>query len=344
MEGLSRHCKLDFIYSPTAPEAGFGEHSLPKNENLRWIPVKMTAPFGRKISLFQKGLVTYMLKNRPDAVIIWANPRCISTWFVLLAGKILRIPIYSRGHGLYKKTKLTFGFKFMYSLIIRLSKKYICYTESVRESLMPLTKNTQKLVVDYNTLYNDYPVKPEEKSGSEKGILFIGRLRALCGVQALINSIVQLNQDPSFAIDLHIIGDGIEGNWVREKAQNYSWIHYHGMIYDDAKIQEISRLCRIGVFPGTAGLSVVHMMSLSLPPLTHNHMHAHGPEPSYIKDDLNGWFFDKSNPQALTTAISTIWEKTLADMQSYQKNAFLTYKKLNEPPLHERLWSIIIMD
>ncbi|MBN2395432.1 MAG: glycosyltransferase family 4 protein [Candidatus Atribacteria bacterium] len=285
-----------------------------------------------------------MVNNRPDAVIIWANPRSISTWFVLLAGKLLRIPVYSRGHGLYKKTKITPGFKLMYSLIIGLSKKYICYTESVRDSLIPLTKRPEKLEVDYNTLYNNFPVMPEEKSANESGILFIGRLRALCGIKELINAIEAINQDPSFGIDLHIIGDGIEGNWVREQAQRFSWIHYHGMIYDDQNIQEISRFCRIGVFPGTAGLSVVHMMSLSLPPLTHDYMHAHGPEPSYIKDSVNGWFFDKFNPQALQLAIARIWKFTVPEMREYQKNAYMTYESLNYPPLHERLWTILNLD
>jgi len=341
MEGLSEHCDLDFIYSPSPPEAGFGEHQLPQNEHLRWIPVKLSTPFGKKVSLYQHGLVSYMVHNRPDAVIIWANPRCISTWFVLLAGKILRIPIYSRGHGLYKKVKISLGYKLMYSLLISLSKKYICYTDSVKESLLPLVKNPDKLVVDYNTLYNDYPIYPEEKTAQEKGILFIGRLRARCGIEELIEMIKFLKSKYSFNLDLHIIGDGILGEWVREKSKENDWIIYHGMIYDDREIQKISRECRFGVFPGTAGLSVVHMMSLSLPPLTHDYMYAHGPEPSYIQPGVNGWFYNKFNHEALSSAILDISRIPVSDMKIYQKNAFETYQKLRTPPLHERLWSIV---
>ena len=343
IEGLSEKCDLDFIYSAAAPEEGFGEHQLPQNEHIRWLPVKLLTPFGKKVGQFQSGLVSYLAHGRPDAVIIFANPRYISYWLVLIAGKIMHIPIYSRGHGLYKKVKVSMGYKILYSTMINLSEKYLCYTDSVRDTLLPLVKNPDKLAVDYNTQYNEFPVPPQEKTGQEKGILFIGRLRERCGIEELIAAVRGLRAGGTFDLDLHIIGDGVLGNWVRERSKDDAWIHYHGMVYEDRQIQEISRECRFGVFPGDAGLSVVHMMSLSLPPLTHNYMYTHmGPEPSYIRSGENGWFYDKlSTTQTLSSVIADLAKIPPAEMQLMQTHAFQTYQKLSDPPFHERLWLIL---
>ncbi|OGN73487.1 MAG: hypothetical protein A2X25_03235 [Chloroflexi bacterium GWB2_49_20] len=340
---MSEHCHLDFIFSPAPIEAGFGEHQLPQNDHIRWMSVKTFRPFGEKIGLIQRGLVSYMIHNHPDAVIIFANPRYLSYWFVLLAGKFLNIPIYSRGHGLYKKEKISLFYRIMYGSMIQLSKKYLCYTDSVKDSLLPLVKDPNKLAVDYNTLYNNYPVYPQEKTGQEKGIFFIGRLRPRCGIEELIASIQSLREDSLLEIDLHIIGDGILGEWVRKQVKAYPWIFYHGMVYTDREIQTISRNCRCGVFPGDAGLSVVHMMSLSLPPLTHDTMYTHmGPEPSYIQPGVNGWFYGPSSPsKTLSEAISVLIMLTPENMKKFQKNAFDTFQNLSMPPFHERLWALI---
>lgn len=343
---MSNYCHLDFIYSPAPIEAGFGEHQLPQNDHIRWQSVKTFRPFGKSFGVIQQGLISYMVHNRPDAIIIFANPRYLSYWSVLIAGKFLHIPIYSRGHGLYKKKKISIGYKIMYSLMINLSKKYLCYTESVKDSLLPLVKDPDKLVVDYNTLYNDYPVYPKEKTGQEKGILFIGRLRPRCGIEELIAAIKTLRSTGSINLGLHIIGDGILGDWVREQSKENTWISYHGMVYEDREIQEISRECRFGVFPGDAGLSVVHMMSLSLPPLTHDTMYTHmGPEPSYIQSGVNGWLYSKSSPtKTLSSVISDLAGIPPAEMKIFQNNAFETYLKLSTPPFHERIWALLNLD
>jgi len=344
VEGLSKKANVDFISSPAAQEEGWGKHQLPTNDHIRWMDVKHITPFGNRFGQFQTGLVRYMLRDKPDAVIIFANPRFLSYWAVLFAGKILRIPVYSRGHGLYKKVKLTTSYRIMYSLMINLSEKYLCYTDSVKDTLLPLVKNPDKLAVDYNTQYNDYPVHSEEKTGKEKGILFIGRLRPRCEIENLVAVMQNLRStQPGFDLELHIVGDGVLGNWARETAKENLWIHYHGMVYEDRQIQEISRACRFGVFPGDAGLSVVHMMSLSLPPMTHNYMYTHmGPEPSYIRHGENGWFYNRDTSiQSLETAVAGLAKISPEEMKGYQKRAFETYLQLAEPPFHERLWKIL---
>jgi len=339
----SGRVKLDVIYGPLPSGQGFGAHSPFKHPNIRWIQIEEIHPFGKRVGMYQKGLLHHIYQTHPDAILIWANARYLSFWGVLMLGRMLGIPVYPRGHGLVKKKKVGILYRLMYKVILKLSHKYMCYVPSVKESLKPLTKNEEKLVVDYNTLYNGYPVLPDSKSGAESGIFYIGRVRPGCGVDLLVGIVNRLNSGEGFAIKLHIIGDGPLGEFLHQQAALFPWITYYGKEFDQKRISQISKHCRVGCVPGFMGLNVVHMMSLSLPVVSHNRLQEHmGPEPEYIQHGINGWLFNKEHEeQSLENAIRQIWRMPADKLKVTQENAFETYKKLSNPPFHERLLQIL---
>lgn len=339
----NKNIKLHVIFGVLPSKQGFGKHRPFEHPNISWIQVDEKHPFGNRFGMYQVGILFHIIKIKPDSILTWADPRHLSFWGILLLGRILKIRVYARGHGLFKKIKVGFFHKIMYRIILALSYRYICYTQGVKDSLLPLTQQKNKLVVDYNTLYNDAPVYPEEKTGQEKGIFYIGRVRSGCGVDALIQSVAQLNQKENLKIELHIIGDGPLGNFLVEKAKEFSWIKYYGKVFDQKKISDISRKCRLGCVPGFMGLNVVHMMSLSLPIITHSQLHLHmGPEPEYIQNNVNGWLMNRSdNIDELTRKIYTVWAIKKHDIQRMQSDAYATYELLSTPPFHERLLQII---
>ena len=53
---------------------------------------------------------------------------------------------------------------------------------------MPLVPDHAKLVVDYNTLLNEFPVLSDTRNGGEPGVFYIGRIRPGCGVDDLIEA------------------------------------------------------------------------------------------------------------------------------------------------------------
>jgi hypothetical protein len=255
----------------------------------------------------------------------------------------LGIPVYARGHGLFKKKKVGLINKKMYKVILDLSHRYICYTPKVKASLVPLAKREDKLVVDYNTIYNEHPVAPHEKTGREKGIFYISRVRSGCGLDVLIQAVEQLYQQDGLNITSHVIGDGPLTGFLREKAARLPWLHYYGSIFDQKKISEISRQCRLGCVPGFMGLNVVHMLSLSLPVVTHAQLDQHmGPEPEYIQHKVNGWLMEKPNNVAsLVETLRELWLMPVDKFKILQENAYKTYEKLSNPPFHERLLQIL---
>src|SRR5260370_52588 len=120
------------------------------------------------------------------------------------------------------------------------------------------------------------------------------------------------------------------------------WIVLHGGTYDQERIRAISLDCFLGCYPGNAGLSVEHMMSLSLPVVTHGELSSHqGPEPSFIHDGVSGILYDHANPddslyQALKSVVTD--HSKLARMR---RAAFEDYLSLVNPPLSARFWSIL---
>src|SRR5205823_3645769 len=87
---------------------------------------------------------------------------------------------------------------------------------------------------------------------------------------------------------------------------------------------------------------VVHMMSLSLPVITHDDLPSHqGPEPSFIRNGVSGLLYDHNDPEeSLYRAIRSLASDPLLLAQMRQF-AFEDYQGLVNPPLSERFWSIL---
>lgn len=335
---------IEVIVGDFPKNKGFNAPNYIEHKNIKWKRVKVLKPFGNKFALYQLGIINYIIKSRPDSIITWANPRYLSYWMLLLVCKVFQIPVYSRGHALVKKRKINLIQKIEYYIIIKLSKKYICYTNACKKSLSFLTKDQRKLVVDNNTLINDYYALPEEKTGQENGIFYLGRIRGNCGVDVLIDAMEKVNNQEN-KISLHIIGGGELEEYVINKSNHFSWLHYYGKVYDQFKIKMISKKCKVGCVPGFMGLNTVHMMSLSLPIITHSDLPSHGPEIEYITHLKNGYLVDTPNDMELfVKAIKYIWSLPIEEIKNYQKNSYDKYLQLSTPPLHIRHIEIMEMD
>ncbi len=338
----SGRVKIFFVGSQLPKNLGFGEYTKFEHENIEWIELSEFHPFGDIVGQYQKRILHVISQISPDAVLIWSNPRFISFWVVLLYCHLKGIPIYPRGHGLTKKKKIDLAHKIMYKVIIGLSTKYICYTNNAKKTLEPLVKCKSKLAIDKNSLINSQLFLPAKKSGTEEGIFYLGRIREDCGIEILINAVSEINSKTDRIILLHIIGDGPLSTVVNKSTEKYQWLHYYGKIFDESKINEISRACRIGCVPGFMGLNIVHMFSLSLPVITHNVLYKHGPEAEYIKHMENGYLFNQPNdPVSLAIALRKVWAISPNQMKVMQHHAFKTYVDLNSPPFFARMLDVM---
>jgi glycosyltransferase involved in cell wall biosynthesis len=288
--------------------------------------------------MYQCGIVRSLLATRPKRLFITANPRNISYWLALLLCKWLGIKAYSHGHGLFNKPCATMPHKLMYKCMVFLSTRYICYTDTAQESMRKLGANPQKLRVAHNSLHNDFALACHDKPPYATHILFVGRLRQGCGLDLLLAIFPALRQHfPN--INLHVIGDGELASTYKNAAKDNSQIIFHGQLYNDKSIAEIANTCSLGVYPGNAGLSIVHLMSFSLPPVIHDNLYAHGPEASYVKNDQNGFMFRQGDANDLLRVLLSVFSHP-EHLHHVAENAFNTYASLNNPDLADRLAAI----
>lgn len=309
------------------------------DESLTVERVNEVSLFG--VLFWQLGLIKKVTFSSTQLLFITANPRYLSTWLALLIARVRGIKVFLHGQGLYRKQNISLGNRVVYLLYGWLSDRYIAYTELSKESLRSLPIYKKAIVAD-NSVENAFPIS--KKNGTERGILFIGRLRDGSNIEMLIEACIALNYGCATndeQVDLHVVGGGKPLDDLRAQYGRYEFVRFWGEIYDTKTISEISRCCFAGCYPGDAGLSVLHYMSLSLVPVVHSSLHKHmGPEPSYVVDGVNGVTFKREDLCSLQSALKGLLEDR-ERIDQIQRSAFERSEELTKPSLGERLENIL---
>jgi len=331
---MADHWDVTIASSRPDTRSGFGEPSTAGSGIRQHVLVPEHKLLGGRL-LWQGGLTRLVRRLGPDKVLCAANPRALSFWWLTLYCRLRGIEFYGHGQGAYNKSSISLAQKWMYKSLVGLTTRYLCYTSSVRDSLRRIVP-AEKLVVVDNSLRIREAVEPQEKSGAELGVLFVGRLREGSQLDLLIASLQRVRAKHA-GVALHVVGGGAEEKELRARHANHDWIHWHGGVYDGARIREISRACSIGCYPGNAGLSVVHYMALSLVPVVHDRMDLHmGPEPSYVVNGRNGLTFSHDTANV---SLPAVLEQLIGDralLAELHTAAHDTYVQLTSPPLSQR--------
>lgn len=340
IEALAEKFEVNAFYDNThAQKQG---HKATESENFATTPAPSIPIFFNKL-FYQKNIIFNLIKTKPDSVITFANPRYLSFWLAMITSHLLKIKFFSHGQGLYSYPQPSRLRKIMFRLICKYSTKYVCYTDLSKRSMIDAGAPLNKLITIQNSLQLKTHVNPNHKTYKEQGILFIGRLRNGCRLNELIQAINTCRIN-GLSIELHIIGSGELEASLRAHHIGCDWIHWHGAIHDEFRIADISKLCRIGCYPGDAGLSVVHLFSLGLPPLVHRKLENHmGPEPSYIIDNINGFLFDKDgSTEELPSVITAIWQHSSLELRKIATASYTTYLSLNTPPMGDQFVQLVL--
>jgi len=103
---LARYCPLDLVMSPAPAGMGFQVAPLAEGPRIRCFSGSTVMPLGKKFGWIQWSVVSYILRERPDALLLNANPRYLTFWIALLWARALGIPVHAHGHGFYRRASV----------------------------------------------------------------------------------------------------------------------------------------------------------------------------------------------------------------------------------------------
>lgn len=336
---LSKCYELHIISTRPSSEDGFGITDVSQISFQSNNYVSTYNIFRKKI-IYQSGIFRIIKKISPDFIFVTISFRDLSFWILLLYCKLLRIRVFTHGMGPFYKRK-SFIEYLKYSFVIYFSEKIVGYNQLSVSSINHIGFRSEKICYINNVVYNTFNINYLNKNHKSRGILFLGRIRNGCKLDLLISTFIKLI-DYYHDLELHIVGDGVYKSDLCDRYGSVKNIFWYGAIHDQKRISDISKKCAVGCYPGNAGLSVIHYLSLSLPVIAHNNLAKHqGPEPFYLKDNFNSMLFDFFRPEeSLYDKLFSFFDD-VERISSLQKNAYLTYEELVHPSMAKNLSLII---
>ena len=256
---------------------------------------------------WQQGAIGIKL-NRDDILVLSGNPRVISTLILLFRAKLLKVKVIWWGHYWSSTSK-----KWRQSLRLLpmiLANALLFYTdveaEAMRNRKLWCFKNKNISALNNGldvTTINKFKF-PYESASRNKECLFIGRLTEKSKITDLIYALSYINDKN---IVVNVIGEGNDRGKLEILAKhlnvdkNFIW---HGAVTDESKIANIANRCRLFVYPGSVGLSLIHAFAYGLPAILHNNITCHMPEVSAFEHNYNGHSFEYNDVASLAKTLN----------------------------------------
>src|SRR5688500_14079445 len=296
---------------------------------------------------YQRGLMNWLMEQNPDALIVEANPRYLSTpsavnWMhgrnkpVLgwgLGSPALR-PLHFLGKwagseggmaGLRQTSRLSF---------LRQFDMLIAYSQRGADEYAQLGFPHEKIFVAHNSVSpapsSPLPPRPSVFD-TRPSILFVGRLQARKRVDLLLRACSQLESKPR----LIIIGDGPERAALESLAMViYPSAEFMGARHG-AELKAYFTEADLFVLPGTGGLAIQEAMSYGLPVIV---AQGDGTQDDLVRKE-NGW---QIPPDDFDSLLSTI-KDALSDVARLRKMGEESYRIVAEEINIEKMVEVFVM-
>lgn len=267
---------------------------------------------------YQLGLVDWLKDWNPDALIVEANPRYLSTptavkWMHNRGRSVIGWGLGSPSvSGFRKRQRLSF---------IRQFDALIAYSRRGADEYATLGFPREKIFVAHNSVSRPpafpLPARPLTVA-DQPSILFVGRLQARKRVDLLLKACAQLTSKPR----LVIIGDGPERERLQELAKGmYPVAEFIGAKHG-VELQPYFRAADLFVLPGTGGLAVQEAMSYGLPVIV---AQGDGTQADLVRNG-NGWQIPPGDFDALVFTM----KDALSDVARLRKMGEESYRIVKE--------------
>ncbi|MBU0511088.1 MAG: glycosyltransferase [Chloroflexi bacterium] len=273
---------------------------------------------------WQRGLTRWLDEWQPDALIVEANPRYLSTRLAVRWMHARGKPILGWGLGapplggflapLRRWNRLSF---------LRSLDGVIAYSRRGAEEYRTLGLPPERVFVACNAVAPRPTTPPPERSlplGGPPTVLFVGRLQARKRIDILLHACAALSE--SLQPQLIVVGDGSVISNLQSLAQQiYPSTEFTGAKHGP-ELKQYFAAADLFALPGTGGLAVQQAMTHGLPVIV-----AKG---DGTQDDLvrpqNGWQVPPGNQEAFTQTLRA----ALADIPRLRRMGAESFRIVTE--------------
>jgi glycosyltransferase involved in cell wall biosynthesis len=276
-------------------------------------------PSSRYYFCWQHGLISWLESWDPDALIVEANPRYLSTRLAVRWMKQRDRPVLGwglgvprRGHSIERFLRCSFllSLNGVIAYSQRGAEEYRAFgLRSVTVAHNSVSKRPQKFPISLPVDLKKNPI-----------ILYVGRLQARKRLEILLRACGELpvNLQP----ELVIIGDGPAREGFEEIAMKvYPKAAFVGAVHGE-DLKPFFERADLFALPGTGGLAVQQAMAHGLPVIV---AQGDGTQDDLVRPE-NGWQVPPGDQEAFTTVL---WE-ALSDLSRLHKMGTESYRIVAE--------------
>ena len=273
---------------------------------------------------YQRGFLDWLSDWNPDALIVEANPRYLSTPAAIKWMQARGRPVIGWGLGAPPPSVSPhFPRKWGESkrgAFINRFDALIAYSQRGADEYAALGFPQDKIFVAHNAVAPAPTEKPDDRPQTTDylTILFVGRLQARKRIDALLRACAELPDTPR----LGIVGDGPERENLEALAkQIYSSAEFIGAKHGN-ELKPYFTEADLFVLPGTGGLAVQEAMSHGLPVIVAK---GDGTQDDLVRAE-NGWQIPPGDYEAL---VSTM-KDALSDIPRLRKMGEESYRIVSQ--------------
>jgi glycosyltransferase involved in cell wall biosynthesis len=267
---------------------------------------------------YQRGVIDWLEGWNPDALIVEANPRYLSTPSAVNWMHKRDRPVIGWGLGAPPVSSIRESGR---AAFLRQFDAMICYSNRGAEEYARHGYPLDHLFVAHNAVSPPptwgMPARPDTFN-ERPCVLFVGRLQFRKNVDLLLGACAEIESQPR----LVIVGDGPERRDLEELAQGiYPAAEFAGSKHGD-EIKQYFAEADLFVLPGTGGLAVQEAMSHGLPVIV---AQGDGTQDDLVRNG-NGWTIPPDDFDAL---VSTMKE-ALSDAARLRRMGAESYRIVSE--------------
>lgn len=265
--------------------------------------------------LWQSGLLSLLVRRRPDVVIFLGDASYLTTWLGSLLGRAIgsRILFWTIGWlrpdaGLRRIVRLAF---------YRLADELLLYSDVGRSIGLSMCYPAAKMAVIYNSSSGPFQQKKADPSalaefaaklppGDRMVATAVIRLNAVKRLDLLIEA-AGILRSRGTDVDVLLVGEGPELARLTELARSKDVrLYAPGSAYGDALLGKVYEVTDVTVVPSVAGLTVLQSLKFGRPVITHDNMHAQAPECEAIIPGRTGDYYHYGDIQSLANVME-VW-------------------------------------